>query len=359
MNTTSLSSTAFPLLCFDQGLENGQEQRLPLTSGGNRVKRNFRHSSLLTNLLSVPDGKISSPMLPILAQTSRQVNARLITSTPGTGYHRSGPSATGALVVLQPVLVHAQPPPLDQQLPTPRTIGVLVPMPQHVAQVDEVQPFLPADVVGPLQGLQWRGRGGELVGGIVAAAMPGGVGAQLLTDAPGDAPQDFLIVVDGRYHQGGDLDVHPRLPGLAAVPPDPLHVGSAVLFDRRRVPFDVHVHGIQTRFDQQLQRLRGHVAVGHAGVVEATLAGEPEHVEGPFQREGGFVEADGSALAAPAHCLSDEILWGHVASRARRRFGDVPVLAPGTVEVAAPTAGRQGHAAGVEMIEGLLLDGVG
>ena len=40
---------------------------------------------------------------------------------------------------------------------------------QGVAQVDKVlsevfRPLLPADVMGPLQGLQWRGRGGELVG---------------------------------------------------------------------------------------------------------------------------------------------------------------------------------------------------
>ena len=128
------------------------------------------------------------PPPPILAQTSRQVNARLTPSAPGDGYHRSGPPATGALLGFQPVPGHAQPPPPDQQLPTPRTIGVLVPMPQYVAQVDKVQPLLPADVVGPLQGRQWRGWSGELVGGIVAAAMPGGVGAQLLADAPGISP---------------------------------------------------------------------------------------------------------------------------------------------------------------------------
>ena len=77
-----------------------------------------------------------------------------MSSAPGAGYHQSGPPAAEALVVLEPVLGHAQPPPPDQQLPTRRTIGVLVQIPQYVAQVDEVQPLLPADVVGPLQGMQ-------------------------------------------------------------------------------------------------------------------------------------------------------------------------------------------------------------
>jgi len=182
-------------------------------------------------------------------------------------------------------------------------------MPHYVAQVDEVQPLLPADVVGPLQGLQWRGRGGELVRRIVAAAVPGGIGAQLLADTPGDALQDLLIVVDCRYHQGGDLNVHSRLLGLPAVAPDLLHIGPAVFFDRCRIPLNVHIHGIQTRLDQQLQRLRGHVAVGHVSVVETPLMGKPEHVERPFQGKGGLVEADGGALAATARRLSDEILW--------------------------------------------------
>lgn len=69
-------------------------------------------------------------------------------------HHRDGPPATGALVALQPGPGHAQPSPPDQHLSTPRTVGVLVPMPQYVAQADEVQPLLLADVVGPLQGVQ-------------------------------------------------------------------------------------------------------------------------------------------------------------------------------------------------------------
>jgi hypothetical protein len=73
-----------------------------------------------------------------------------------SNHQRNSPPAARTLVALQPVLSRAQFPPSDQQLATRRTIGVLVPMAQHVAQVDEVQPFLPADVVGPLQGVQWQ-----------------------------------------------------------------------------------------------------------------------------------------------------------------------------------------------------------
>ena len=47
-------------------------------------------------------------------------------------HQRDDPPAMGALLVLQPVLGHAQSPPTDQQLPTPRTIGVLVPNPQSL-----------------------------------------------------------------------------------------------------------------------------------------------------------------------------------------------------------------------------------
>jgi hypothetical protein len=79
------------------------------------------------------------------------LNTRLVSSSR---YDWDGPPTPRALLALQPVPGHPQPPALDQQLATRRTIGVLVPMPQHVAQVDEVQPLLSADFVGPFQDVQ-------------------------------------------------------------------------------------------------------------------------------------------------------------------------------------------------------------
>jgi hypothetical protein len=40
-------------------------------------------------------------------------------------------------------------------------------------------------------------------------------------------------------------------------------------------------------------------------------------------------------------------------------FGDVPILTPGTLKVAAPTASGEGYAAGVKVIDRLLLNGIG
>ncbi len=125
-------------------------------------------------------------------------------------------------------------------------------MAQDVAQVDERQSGLFADLPGPLQGVHRRGRGGEAIGWVVAADVPRDVRPQLGDDAPGDALQHLILVVHAWDDQSSDLQVQAQFTRQAAVAPYFLHVDPlAVSLHGLGIALHVHVHGVQPSFHEQ------------------------------------------------------------------------------------------------------------
>ncbi len=82
---------------------------------------------------------------------------------------------------------------------------------RHVTYEYVAQARLLADFPGAGQPLQRRGRRGVLVGGVVAADVPGSVGPQFVVDERGYLAQFVVRVVQVGDDEGGHLDPHAGL----------------------------------------------------------------------------------------------------------------------------------------------------
>ena len=114
---------------------------------------------------------------------------------------------------------------------------------------------------------------------------------------------------------------------------------------------------------EHVERLVGDVAVGDHDRVQPVLVGDLGAVEDVLEPDGRLVVGPGHAAAPVVVGEDGEVADGERAQVAgdRRRVGvgDLPVLAVTAGEVAADAAQGQHRRAGEEVVQRLLLDGVG
>jgi hypothetical protein len=126
--------------------------------------------------------------------------------------------------------------------------------------------------------------------------------------------------------------------------------------------FQIDLVGVHVGADE-IEHLRGGVAVGDVGAAQAAGAGLLEDFHGPFAGDERLVVAGGDDGSAVVDGQIDELFGGAKPRRgdgfgvAEHLAGD-PVLAIAAVIIAAEHSEGEGVAAGQDVEEGLFLDGV-
>ncbi len=135
---------------------------------------------------------------------SQQESLHLLPRSPHSGDFAV---ALGAAASLEFVEGHVEANTTNQQRPAGRAIGVVVLTAGHIAEINEIESRLFADLPGTLQSRHGRGRRGKPVRRIVRRDVPGNFPPQRHCPL-GDFPQRCLRVIHTGNHQGGDLNMH-------------------------------------------------------------------------------------------------------------------------------------------------------
>jgi hypothetical protein len=245
---------------------------------------------------------------------------------------------------------------IDEQGAAGRTEGVAAGGAADVAGVDPVE--APARLfAGPQQGFARRGGCRELPGRVVGGEVQGHRAAEAGDEVDQRLDGGLVVVVAGN-DEVRQLQVHARRDELLD---GPEHRRQAGLAD---AAVEAVVHRLEVdvrRIDQRQQfgqRLPVQVAVGdqhHGQSGGARGNGRVAHELVPDQRLAvGEGDADGTLLPG----RRDQVGGCRRARGRVRLLAQRPVLAEPAVQVAARSGHRQDVAAGMEVVERLLLDGI-
>ena len=253
---------------------------------------------------------------------------------------------------------------VDELLPAFRAIGVLpgADVAGGVAGIDKAQARFGADLrrADELRGSRVR-RVGHLVVFVKGGDVPGNVAADGGEELR-DLAQLGFTVVEAGHHQGDHLKPQPAVVDHADALSDVLQGAAQCAVALVVEALEVNLVG-DNPGAQEIEHLGRGVAVRDEGAVEARFPGFAEDGHGPFGGDERLVVArhDQARAQAPAagHQLprGDGLDGGQRGVIAQGLAGN-PVLAVGTVEVAAHHPERQRVAARIHMEEGLLLDRV-
>jgi len=216
-------------------------------------------------------------------------------------------------------------------------------------------------LLGGFEGLDGRGRDIlHLVAGEETAEME-----RSICEAVADEPLTHLtdhahIVVDARDDEVGEFDPHARLfhgeDGVEhwlQVPP------ADMLVDRVAEGFQVNVGSIEKR-QEISERLLTYITRRDEDIPKALLMRQTRRVRHIFYIGKGFCIGIGDARTVVLQAETDDLLRREVVVTdiIRRDLRDLVVLTVQATEVAARTGEGETGGARVEVIEGLLLDGI-
>src|ERR1035441_6920432 len=234
-----------------------------------------------------------------------------------------------------------------------RAPGTLGRMAGNVADVHVIETFGVADSLGAFQRRQGRGRKVlQQVLGMEAREVQRDVAAEFRFDPAGKPAKLLVGVVQGRYHQVDYLGPGAQLAdGRQGVH----HLFVVLLGEGLEVDLD-GVHAAAQLF----QRLLLDISAADDHAFHTRGAAGLRAIQNVFAKNHRFAVgvSDGGAriLAAPrGQFLRRNESAGYLF---RTDLRDVPVLAHFAVDIAARRGHRECHAAGKEMEQGLLLDGI-
>ena len=232
----------------------------------------------------------------------------------------------------------------------------------NIAGVDVVQSRFTTDSGGAEQVMGTRiGRRSHFVILMKSGDVPGDVGRNSGQKC-GQLAKLIVAVVEAWDEQGDDLQPHAHLMQSANGVENGLEASAklaiAMVVETLEVDFVEIDPGMEI-----VEHLGSSVAIGHEGGEQAGLASFAKNGDGPLAGDERLVVGADYNLGALGKCVLDE--QRGIGSKRRgagmriaQRLGGDPVLAIGTVQIAAQHSETVGQGSGVGVEEWFLLDGI-
>ena len=232
----------------------------------------------------------------------------------------------------------------------------------NIAGKNVMQTGVKRNLAGLGQGGGWRGRNiTHFPVGMEGSEMERYIGAEFFGNPTGEFLDFLRAVILAGDEQGGDFQ--PATGFVVDVGEDVedgLQVGDAELvIETVGEGLEINVGSIH-HSEKFTRRFRVDVAGGYCHIANAQLAAGEGRVDGVFGEDHRIIVGVGNGIGTVAFGgLGNGLRTGAVHQAVHVfRLGDVPVLAELAGEVAAGGTEGKNAAAGVKMVEWLLLDGV-